>query len=261
MKKTMLFVCLLIGSMLPSINVMAQRRPVKPISISRLEMSQAEQQTMVRNHANAVRTAVLNSDTIHLETAYDIDDIEAFYYTSAGQAYYSFRIWNYDEEFPELRMEVKATSKTQIQGEQELDLPFCFIQFKNGENVDKKTVTKGLFWLKYTGLDGDGFTTYDVLAYVKTSDGVNYIYRANMPIFAYDKDNLDEFDMPTYIELEDLDDPSVVEPEIPQDVDPGTAIDKINEQSSITNHKLINNGQLFIKHNGKTYNAQGARVR
>ena len=259
MKKTMLFVCLLVGSMLLSINVMAGQRPVKPVSIARLEMSQSEQQSVILHYANNVRTAVSGTDTIHLETAYEIDDINAFYYELEGKAYYSFRIWNYDDESPELRMEVKAASKTQIQGEQELDLPFCYIQFKNGENVvDKKNVAKGLFWLKYTGLDGDGFYTYDILAYVKTTDGQNYIYRANMPVYAYDKDHLDEYDMPTFIDLEDVEDPAVVEPAIPQDEDP-TSIDAILG-SHATHTKYYINGQLFIRRGNELFNAQGARV-
>ena len=40
-----------------------------------------------------------------------------------------------------------------------------------------------------------------------------------------------------------------------------TSIEQQNHQSSIINHKLIKDGQLFIERNGKIYNAQGARVR
>jgi len=39
-----------------------------------------------------------------------------------------------------------------------------------------------------------------------------------------------------------------------------SAIDHINQQSQITNHKLMIDGQLFILRDGVIYNAQGARV-
>ncbi len=54
----------------------------------------------------------------------------------------------------------------------------------------------------------------------------------------------------------------------PDDPDIPTAVGQItDDQSPITNHqspitnKLLRNGQLLIIHNGKTYNAQGARVK
>ena len=48
----------------------------------------------------------------------------------------------------------------------------------------------------------------------------------------------------------------------PDDPDIPTAVGQItNHQSPITNKVLLHNGQLLIIHNGKTYNAQGARVK
>ena len=40
-----------------------------------------------------------------------------------------------------------------------------------------------------------------------------------------------------------------------------TALDNLNHQSSIINHKLIKDGQLLIEHNGHIFNLQGVRVK
>ena len=91
------------------------------------------------------------------------------------------------------------------------------------------------------------------MAFAKASDGNVYIYRGNMPIMAYDGDDV--------IILEDAVDDTVVEPELPKD-DPSTTINHISSQTSqIKNHKLMIDGQLLILRGNELFNAQGARVK
>jgi hypothetical protein len=244
------------GSILLSLNVSAARRPAKQgYYLPRLEQSSVEQQEWMARHA-AARKVVMSGDTVDLtEAQYEIDDVEAYYYTSGGKTYYSFSIWNYTAESPELRMEVLASSKTHIQGKHTVDLAYSWINFKDEhDNDNKSTFSWAFFWLKYTGVDGLGDPLYDIVAIANASDGKVYTYRANMPIYAYDKDNNDDF-----IDLEDVVDPSVIEP---KDDEIPTGIETIfNEGSVIKGDKIMLGGQLFILRGEKVYTVTGQEVK
>ena len=247
MKHSILSVCLLVCSILFSMNATAERRPVKPVSNPRLQLSQSQSQELPARHTHKV---VMSDDTVKLAESYNIDDVEAFYYQSGGHAYYSLSIWNYDDEFPHLRLEFETTSKTKIQGKHSIELTFSYLTLDGVENL---TLSKALCWMKFTGLDTYGDQLYDIVAIVNASDGKVYEYRANMPIYAYD-----EYDNYEPIELEDEIDDSVVDPT--KTVIP-TAIDQItNDQSPMTN-KIIKDNQLFILRGDKTYTITGAEVK
>ena len=253
MKNSIFSVCLLIGSILISINAMAERRLVKQVFIPRLQMSLTEQQSLQVPLQRETRKVVMSSDTIDLtESTYNIDDVEAFYYTSGGHAYFSFNIWNYDDEYPHISLDFETTSKTQIQGQHTIDLPFSFLTVNGTDTLD---LTKAIFWLKYTGLDGSGDPLYDILVILNASDGKVYKYKANMPVYAYDEDN-------SYqpIKMTDMIDVEIVEPEIPKE-DPATGINPItNYQSPITN-KILRDGQLLILRGNCTYTITGQEVK
>ena len=192
-----------------------------------------------------------SKDTINLsDPMYAIDDIEAYYYTSGGQTYYSVSIWNYDSELPEFRIEVKATDKTHIQGLHETDLEFCFLDLDESTHL---TVSKVVFWLKYTGKNIDGDSEYDIIAMADASDGKVYLYRGNMPVYAYDRDNGDAI-----IPLQDALDAEIVEPDI-EDHGPATGINDV-QGDEVQCTKVLRDGQIFIKRNGKLYNMNGIEL-
>lgn len=57
------------------------------------------------------KQTVMVKDTIDLsEPQYGIDEVESYFYTSGGVDYCTYYFFNYDQEFPEYRVEVKAAS-------------------------------------------------------------------------------------------------------------------------------------------------------
>ncbi|MBR5677245.1 MAG: InlB B-repeat-containing protein [Paludibacteraceae bacterium] len=149
------------------------------------------------------------NDTINLSDAsYGINQVDASYYVSGipAQAYYSFSIWNNNDDYPELRIEAKVNSDVYIQGTHVIDLGYTFLEF---DDVTKYTVSQALFSLKFTGKDEWGDPWYDILAVVNASDGKVYRFEGNMPIYAYDAD-----DNP--LDLKDTINPQMVIPVIYQ---------------------------------------------
>jgi len=246
--KKITFFCLLVGVV--SMNCFAERRSAKQVFIPRLENSPIELTAAHGQYAPAMNLGT--PDTIDLsDAAFNIDYIQADYYVSGGKAYYTFSIMNYDTDYPALHVEVNATSKTKIQGLQ--DVIVESFSYLDVDATTRFTFSQALLWFKYTGSDVFGEALYDILAYAKASDGNVYIYRGNMPIMAYDGDDV--------IILEDEVDDTVVEPELPKD-DPSTTINHISSQTSqIKNHKLMIDGQLLILRGNELFNAQGTRVK
>ena len=129
------------------------------------------------------------NDTINLaDASFGINQVDASYYVSGNpaQAYYSFSIWNNDDDYPELRIEAKVTSDVYIQGTHDVDLDFSFLEL---DAATRYTISKALFCLKFTGKNIDGDPLYDILAVVNASNGKVYRYEANIPVFAYDADD------------------------------------------------------------------------
>ena len=135
-------------------------------------------------------TQVKANDTIHLDDSqYAIDYVQAVYYSTGGQHFYTFTIANYDTDVPTLQVEMKAPDKNRIQGSQEVVIQdFTWLQLTDDSNA-KITFSKALFWLKYTSKNTDGDPEYDILFVGDSSDGNVYKYQANIAVFAYDDDN------------------------------------------------------------------------
>ena len=208
--------------------------------------------------------AMATNDTISLATdEYGIDDVQANYYTVAGESYYTFIISNFNDEIPSLRFETPASSKTQIQGTRDVIMTtnLSSLTLLVDEEETELTFTDALFWLKFVDTNNDGDAVYDIVAIVNASDGNIYSYKGRLPIYAYDYDDLDEFDMPNYIVLQDEVDDSIVEP----DTDSGdtTAIDNIKTSESANTIKYIDDcGNVrIVLPDGRVYNIVGASVK
>ncbi len=200
---------------------------------------------------------VMAKDTIDLtETQYGIDELESFFYTSGGVDYCSYAIFNYDNDWPELRIEVKAPSRDKIQGLQQVVVEtFSWLQMD--ENRDSRVYfTKVVFWLKFTHKNIDGDSQYDILAVANGEDGKVYKFRTNMPVYAYEKDEINH--TYTVIKLLDEVDDSIVEPELDGDDTP-TPVETL-ERNAEGARKVIENGQLYIIKNGEKYNLLGTRI-
>jgi hypothetical protein len=244
--KKISILCLLLG--LTTMCVFADRRPAKKLTNLRFELSQAEIAELQQRRAPAAYFA--NPDTVELtDDLYGIDYVQADYYVTGepAQGYFTFAIMNYDDEYPEIHLDVNAPSKTQIQGEKTVNLELSYLDL---DDHTRLTLSKAFFWLKYTGKDVDfGYYMYDILAVVWASDGKIYRFEKNLAVEAYDGDDS--------IELEDAVDSSVIEPELPDDTP--TAIENTSALNSAK--KRFVNGQLIIEKNGRTFNAQGAEVK
>ena len=250
--KKISILCLLLG--LTTMCVFAERRPAKKLTNLRLELSQAEIAELQQRRAPAAYLA--DPDTVEFtDAAYGIDYVQADYYETGEPklGYYTFAIMNYDDDYPEIHMDIKAPSKTKIQGQKEVNLDFSYLAL---DADTKLTLTKAFFWLKYTGKDVDfGYYMYDILAVVWASDGKVYRFQKNMSVEAYDE-NYDS------ITLEDEVDSSVLEPELPDDTP--TAIDNTPFPSGEGRgeaSKLLHNGQILILRGDKTYTLQGQEVK
>lgn len=192
-------------------------------------------------------TLVIANDTIRLaDSKYGINDVEAFYYTSGGKHYYSFIISNYDTDVPTLQIEIEATSKSHVQGSHDVLLDFTWLTMTNDFDAKIK-FSKASFWLKYTGKNIDGDAVYDILFKGNGLDGKVYLFRTNMPVFAYDDDNSSEI-----INIEDTIDENIVNPDTPTD------LHNINNISP--SRKLLRNGHIFILRGDKIYTLQGQEV-
>ena len=204
-------------------------------------------------------TYAFANDTIRLaDSSFGIDDIEAFYYTSGGNNYYTFAISNYDTDVPTLHVEIPATDKTHIQGSHEVILTdFTWIVMTD-DLSNKIFFSRALFWLKFTGKNIDGDSEYDILFAGNASDGKVYLYRANMPVYAYDRNNGDAI-----IVLQDALDDSVVEPELPHDDGPATDIENVSSsfQGGDRGRLILRDGQIFILRGDKTYTLTGQEVK
>ena len=191
------------------------------------------------------------NDTIDLtDPSYGIDQFDAYYYESGGQPYYSFSVWNFDDDYPELRIEAKVTTKEKIQGTQVVDLDYSFLDI---DDVTHYTFSKALFWLKYTGtktIDGDPI--YDIIAIVDASDNKVYQYRGTLPVYTYDRGAGNAI-----IPLTDVVDDSVVDPTINNGG--ATAIDNVN--NNVVPQKLFRNGQVLIQRGEKVYTVTGQEVK
>ena len=250
--KKISILCLLLG--LTTMCVFAERRPAKKLTNLRLELSQAEIAELQQRRAPAAYLA--DPDTVELsDAAYAIDYAQGDYYVTGEPAkgYYTFAIMNWDTDYPEIHLDVNAASKTQIQGQKEVNLEFSYLALD--ENT-KLTLSKAFFWLKFTGVDPNlGDDLYDILAVVWASDGKVYRYKGNMAIYAYDENGDD-------INLEDEIDAEVVEPELPDDTP--TAIDQIDSsslQGGDRGRLIFRDGNVYILRGEKVYTIDGRKVR
>ena len=246
--KKISILCLLLG--LTTMCVFAERRPAKKLTNLRLENQGVAIADMPQYKAPAVLFA--NPDTVELsDAAYAIDYAQGDYYVTGEPAkgYYTFAIMNWDTDYPEIHLDVNAASKTQIQGQKEVNLEFSYLALD--ENT-KLTLSKAFFWLKFTGVDPNlGDDLYDILAVAWASDGKVYRYKGNMAIYAYDENGDD-------INLEDEIDAEVVEPELPEDTP--TAIDEV-QSDQVQSTKVVRDGQIFILRGDKTYTLTGAELK
>ena len=204
--------------------------------------------------------SVTVKDTVDLTASqYGIDEVESFFYTSGGQDYYSYAIFNYDNDFPELRVEVKAPSRDHIQGLQDVVVEtFSWLQLDSNKD-NRVYFTKVLFWLKFTNKNIDGDSQYNILVVADGNDGKVYKFRTNMPVYAYEKDEINH--TVSVIKLLDEVDDSVVEPKWNEDVDPVDPTTGLNNLGANTEaRKVIRNGQIYILRDGKEYNILGAEL-
>lgn len=239
--------CLLLG--LTTMCVFAERRPAKKLTNLRLENQGVAIADMPQYKAPAVLFA--NPDTVELSDAtYAIDYAQGDYYVTGelAKGYYTFAIMNWDTDYPEIHLDVNAASKTQIQGQKEVNLEFSYLALD--ENT-KLTLSKAFFWLKFTGVDPNlGDDMYDILAVVWASDGKIYRYKGNMAIYAYDENGDD-------INLGDEIDAEVVEPELPDDTP--TAIGEV-PSDQVQSTTLLRNGQILILRGDKKYTITGLEL-
>ena len=201
-------------------------------------------------------TFVKANDTIHLDdSAYGIDYVQAVYYTTAGNHFFTFLITKEATDEPTLQIEMKAPDKTHIQGSQEVVLKdFTWLDFTVDTYNDSITFSKVVFWLKFKEIDINGDPVYDILFVGDGSDDKVYKYKATIAIYAYDDDNGGAF-----LQLEDTVDDSVVEPVI--DSGGATAIDSSSLQGGDRGRLILLDGQLFILRGDKVYTLTGAKVR
>lgn len=127
------------------------------------------------------------------------------------------------------------------------------------ESVDKNTrvyFTNLMFFLKFTHKNIDGDSQYDILAVAEGTDGKIYKYSANMPIYAYEKDEINGGAI--IIKLMDEVDNTIIAPEIPVwGDDTPTALTEIQTAAGIA-RKVIENGNLYIlMPDGTRYTATG----
>ena len=207
--------------------------------------------------------AMAANDTINLATTYVIDDVQANYYTSGGQTYFTFIISNYDDEIPALRLETPTAFKTKIQGSHEviLDANLSSLTLMVESVETELTLSNAQLWLKFTGKNIDGDSEYDILTFAKASDGKYYLYRGHLPVYAYDFDNLDGNGDPTVLALEDEVDDAVVEPELIMIDDNPTGINQTTNDQLPTTNKVFRDGRLFIQRGDKVYTVTGQEVR
>lgn len=201
------------------------------------------------------------NDTIDLTLpAYSIDAAQVNYYTSGGKNYFKFIMWNDADDYPELRFEAPATSKTHIQGSHEVIIESNLSRF-TGSDLTEIALTRGQFWAKYTGSKNvDGDPIYQVLAFGKGTNDLYYLFRGQLPFSAVDETNPDGEGYPTPYALEDEEDAAVTEPEISNGS--ATGIDEISTvNSQISTQKLLLDGQLYILRGDHTYDTQGKRIK
>ena len=208
-------------------------------------------------------SAMAANDTINLATAYVIDDVQANYYTSGGQTYFTFIISNYDDEIPALRLETPTAFKTKIQGSHEviLDANLSSLTLLVESVETELTLSNAQLWLKFTGKNIDGDPEYDILAFAKASDGKYYLYRGHLPVYAYDFDNLDGNGDPTVLALDDEVDDAVVEPELIVIDDNPTGINQTTNDQLPTTNKVFRDGHFFILRGDKVYTVTGQEVK
>ena len=230
MKKSIVYVCMLMCCILVSANAVAARRQGRMLKHNRI------------NLAEQVFKAPTGKTIDMTGAQFGFTDVEAYYYELAGKAYYSFSIYNDDDDYlPELRVEYETASKTLIAGQHTVDLQASFL------DLDEETrllFSEASFQLTYVDKDAEGDLIYTIQFSGLASDGNTYVYNASMTVYAYDQDNKDLEGYPTPIPLED---------------DQHQSIDRISLKAN--SQKLIKNGQLIIFRDGKTYNALGAEVK
>ena len=207
-------------------------------------------------------SAMAANDTINLATTYVIDYAQANYYTSGGQTYFTFIISN-DDEVPDLRLETPTAFKTKIQGSHEviLDANLSSLTLMVESVETELTLSNAQLWLKFTGKNIDGDPEYDILAFAKASDGKYYLYRGNLPVYAYDFDNLDGSGDPTVLALDDEVDAAVVEPELIVIDDNPTGINQTTNDQLPTTNKVFRDGHFFILRGDKVYTVTGQEVK
>lgn len=206
-------------------------------------------------------SAMAANDTINLATTYVIDYAQANYYTSGGQTYFTFIISN-DDEVPDLRLETPTAFKTKIQGSHEviLDANLSSLTLMVESVETELTLSNAQLWFKFTGKNIDGDPEYDILAFAKASDGKYYLYRGNLPVYAYDYDNVDGSGDPALLALEDEVDDAVVEPELIVIDDNPTGINQTTNDQLPTTNKVFRDGHFFILRGDKVYTITGQEV-
>ena len=229
MKKSIIYVCMLMCCILVSANAEAVRRNGRMLKHNRINL---EEQVF------KAPTGV----TIDLtDEQYGITDVEAYYFELDGHAYYSFSIYNWDEDLPELRVDYETSSKTRIAGQHTVDLTTSSLELDD-ENMF--AFSQASFQLTFVEKNNDGDPVYAIQFTGVASDGNTYVYNTSMPVYAYDQDNEDIYGYPSVIELEDY---------LP------TAVANTSYETKAT--KVIRNGQVLIIKNGKTFNVLGAEVK
>ena len=208
-------------------------------------------------------SAMAANDTINLATAYVIDDVQANYYTSGGQTYFTFIISNYDDEIPALRLETPTAFKTKIQGSHDviLDANLSSLTLLVESVETELTLSNAQLWLKFTGKNIDGDPEYDILAFAKASDGKYYLYRDHLPVYAYDYDNVDSNGDPALLALDDEVDDAVVEPELIVIDNNPTGINQTTNDQLPTTNKVFRDGHFFILRGDKIYTVDGREVK
>lgn len=229
MKKSIIYVCMLTCCILVSANAEAVRRNGRLLKHERI------------NVAEQVHKA-LSGVTIDLtDEQYGITDAEAYYYQLGGKAYYSFSIYNWEEDLPELRVEYETSGKTKIAGQHTVDLTMSYIEL---DNENKFYFSQASFQLTYVEKNNEGDPIYNIQFSGVASDGNTYVFNVPMVVYAFDSDNRDGEGYPSVFELKDY---------------LTTAVANTSLETKAV--KLIENGQLIILKNGIRYNALGVEVK
>ncbi|MGM9746327.1 MAG: hypothetical protein ACI30H_05160 [Paludibacteraceae bacterium] len=133
-----------------------------------------------------LKTVNYDADTVDITEA--IDYVQADYYGSDEQHFFTFGVMNYDEEIPWLVLDIEAPAKDKIAGTYSngvnIELPYSYFIISD---VDTIQLTKAEMTIKCVDISL-GEPVYKINITVDGENGKVYICHVTMSISAYDAD-------------------------------------------------------------------------